>query len=163
MIYSKTCQYAIRALNYLASLEDKRPATIMEVNAETGVPQAYVAKIFQCLSRSKIVGSKSGPSGGYFLKVDPNKLMLLQVIDALDDISESPLSNCVMGQAECNDKNPCCLHTIWAKARNRMKKRLAKETILDIGRSKKRAYYRDQNGRAVLSKRMQKVFGYSTS
>lgn len=162
MIYSKTCQYAIRALNYLASLEDKRPATIMEVNAKTGVPQAYVAKIFQCLSHSRIVASKSGPNGGYFLRVDPNKLTLLQIINALDDISESPLSNCVMGQTECNDKSPCCLHTIWAKARSRMNKRLAKETILDTGQSKKRTY-RNQNGRTVLSKRMQKVFGYSTS
>ena len=162
MIYSKTCEYAIRALSYLAAKKSKMPATIREVHAETDVPQAYVAKIFQCLSHSKIVDSKSGPNGGYFLKVDPDKLTLLQIINALDDISESPLSNCVMGQTECNDKNPCCLHPIWAKARKQMSGKLAKETILNAGKSKKRVY-RNQNGRTVLSKHMQRVFGYSTS
>ncbi len=162
MIYSKTCQYAIRALNHLASLEDRRPVTIMEVNAKTGVPQAYLAKIFQCLSHSKIVGSRSGPKGGYFLRVDPNKLTLLRVIRALDDISESPLSNCVMGQAQCHDKNPCCLHDIWAKARKQIKARLAKETIVDVGKSRRRTYRNDRR-KSGLSKQMQKVFGYHTS
>ncbi len=162
MIYSKTCQYAIRALQYLALLENGRSATIMEVNAQAGVPQAYAAKIFQCLSRAKIVASKSGPKGGYSLRVDAKKLTLLQVVTALDNISESPLSNCVMGQTECNDKNPCCLHGVWVKAASQMKQKLSKETIADTCKSKKRSY-RNENGRTVLSKGMQKVFGYSTS
>jgi len=162
LIYSKTCQYAIRALNYLATLETKKPATVGEVHAKTGVPQAYVAKIFQCLTRAKIVASKSGPNGGYALRVDPAKLTLLRVVDALDDVSESPLSNCVMGQAECSDRNPCCLHTVWVKAAAEMKKKLAKVTILEAGKATARAY-RSETGRTVLSRRMQKVFGYGTA
>ncbi len=159
MLYSKTSQYAIRALNYLASLEGARPATIMEVNAKTGVPQAYVAKIFQCLCKAKIVASKSGPHGGYALRMDPKKLTLLHIIKSLDDISESPLSNCVMGQAECNDKNPCCLHGAWVKARGEMNRILSKETISDTCKLTKRVYKRSAR-QSTLSKSMQKVFGY---
>lgn len=162
MIFSRTAHYAIRALSYLASLEKNRPATIMEVHDKTDVPQAYIAKIFQCLIHAKIVNSKSGPRGGYLLKVDPANLTLLQVINALDDVSESPLSNCVMGQAECSDKNPCCLHTEWVKASGEISKKLAKETILGVMDVKKGAY-RTQKKRSVLSKGMQKVFGYSTT
>ena len=134
----------------------------MEVHDKTDVPQAYVAKIFQCLIHAKILSSKSGPNGGYLLRVDPGKLTLLQVINSLDNVSESPLHNCVMGQAECNDKNPCCLHLEWVRASAEMSKKLAKKTILNVIDIKKSAY-QTQKKRSVLSKGMQKVFGYSTA
>ena len=132
---------------------------LAEVNAKTGVPQAYLAKVFQCLVRTGILGSKSGPNGGYFLRVKPAELTLLRVINALDDFSESAFSKCVMGQSECGDKNPCSLHHIWARSRSQMVQKLEKETIADISRMKKMTFG-DKKKRAVLSKRMQKVFGY---
>ena len=162
MIYSKTCEYAIRALGYLASRADKTPATTAEVSAEAGVPQAYVAKIFQCLVRAQILDSKSGPGGGYFFRVEPSKLTLLGVIRALDDLSQSPLTKCVMGQTKCNDKDPCPLHDIWAKAKEEMNQRLGKETILDVASNRNVAYW-NKKRRVMLSRRMQNVFGYSVS
>ena len=162
MIYSKTCQYAIRALGYLASLEGRRPATVMEVNAKTDVPPAYLAKIFQCLIKARILTSKSGPRGGYILKVNAARLTLLRVIKALDDAAESPLSNCVMGQTQCNDKNPCCLHGVWTKARGQISKTLARETISTAFGNKKGIYPR-KNNRVILSRGMQKIFGYGTT
>lgn len=159
MLYSKTTEYAIRALSYLASKEDKAPATIMEVNKETGVPQAYIAKIFQCLVRAGILESRSGPGGGYYLRVDAAKLTVLRIMQAVDDVSESPLSNCMMGQAQCNDKNPCSVHHIWKKARQEMYEKLAVETILDVVKMKNGSYW-NKKKRVVLSKRMQGVFGY---
>ena len=162
MIYSKTSEYAIRTLGYLASRAKKAPATIMEFNNHTGVPQAYLSKIFQCLVRAGILGSKSGPRGGYFLRVNPTQLTLLRVINALDDFSESAFSKCVMGRSECGDKNPCSLHHIWAKSREEMHRKLRQETIADISRMKKGTFI-NKKRRVVLSKRMQNIFGYETS
>lgn len=159
MIYSKTTEYAIRALSYLASKEDKTPATIMEVHKETALPQAYVAKIFQCLVHAGILESKSGPGGGYYLRVEAAKLTILRIMRAVDDRLESPLSNCVMGQAECDNKNPCSLHDIWTKARDEMTRRLEKETVLDIAKMRSGCFW-NKKKRMVLSRRMQDVFGY---
>lgn len=158
MIYSKTSQYAIRALCYLTT-KNGGFATISEVGKATGIPPSYVAKVFQCLVRSGILKSQSGPGGGFSLGVDASKLTLLRIVQAVDEPSESPLKNCVMGQAECNDKNPCSLHPIWKKAREAMCRRLAMDSILDVARMKDRACW-NKKKRVLLSKRMQSVFGY---
>ncbi len=134
----------------------------MEITSKTGVPQTYVAKTFQCLIHAGILGSKSGPGGGYFFRIEPSKVTLLQVIRILDNFSESSLSKCVMGQIECHDKNPCSLHDIWMKAKEEINQRLGKETILDVVRMKNGTYW-NQKRRVVLSKRMQNIFGYKTS
>lgn len=158
MIYSRTSEYAIRALGCLASRPRGTPATLTEVSGETGVSRTYAAKIFQCLVGAGILGSKSGPRGGYFLRVDPARLTLLRIIRAVDDAAGSPLSGCVMGQAECDGRSPCSLHSVWVKARARLSRRLAAETILDAARLKDKSRWRRVR-RSQLSKRMKHVFG----
>src|SRR3989338_6157285 len=101
-IYSKTSEYAIRSLAYLASRSWPSYATLGEVSKNTQVPQAYIAKIFQCLVGCGILKSHRGPTGGFYLAVDPSKLSLLQVIEAVDDPSVSAFSGCVMGLEKCS-------------------------------------------------------------
>ena len=54
------------------------------------------------------------------------------VVQALDDLSKSPFSNCVMGLDKCNDKNPCPLHPVWVAAKDQMLSQLSTSTIPDI-------------------------------
>ncbi len=162
MIYSKTCEYAIRALKYLASKNNRALTSVAEMNKHTGVPSAYLAKVFQCLAREGIVRSKSGPQGGYSLAAHPAQLTVFRVMSAVDDMAVSPLSNCVMGQAECNDRNPCSLHPIWAKAKEEMNRVLKKQTLTDLLECKKGSYA-GKKPRAVLSVRMHKIFGHGAA
>ena len=158
MIYSKTCEYALRALKYLASKEGGSPTGLEEIKVHTGVPRDYLAKIFQCLAGDGIIDSKSGPRGGYSLSVDPSKLTVFQVMAALDNVASSPLSNCVMGHAECSSKIPCSLHGIWEKARKKMEEALRKETVADLLKEKKEGYINHgRHGR--LSQRMRRIAG----
>jgi DNA-binding IscR family transcriptional regulator len=50
MIYSKTCEAAIRALIYFADHPAAAAVSVKDVARETGVSPSYVAKIFQCLT-----------------------------------------------------------------------------------------------------------------
>src|SRR5689334_20077745 len=120
MIYSKTSEYAIRSLIYFAERADKECVTVRAVSRSTGVPQSYVAKIFQCLTQSGILSSQRGPAGGYTLLIPSKELTLLQVVQVVDDVSKSSFSNCVMGLDKCNDKNPCPLHDVWKSAKEKM-------------------------------------------
>ncbi len=89
--------------------------------------------------------------------VDPKKLTLLEVIKALDDISESPFSNCIMGLHDCDDKNPCPLHFIWAEAKETMLEKLKSSTVSDVAGLT--TEYKRSNGRhKTLSKKMRGVF-----
>lgn len=157
MIYSKTCEFAIRALIYFADHPEKPVASIKDVARESGVSSSYVAKIFQCLVKSRVLVSKRGIFGGFSLVTPAGKLTLLEVIRALDDLKQSPFSNCIMGFEKCNDQEPCPLHPVWAKAKEQMMRRLSDCTIADVAdlggkfrRGKQRKYH--------LSKQMREIF-----
>ena len=132
MIYSKTCEYAIRSLGYFVDRGKDAWVTVETISRQTGVPGPYIAKIFQCLVQKNILLSRRGARGGYSLRMDPSKLTLIQVIKALDDIEKSPFSNCIMGLHQCNDRNPCPLHLIWMDAKERMLTKLSHHTVSDI-------------------------------
>ena len=157
MIYSKTCEYAIRALTYFADHPEKRSATVKEVSKESRVPSSYVAKIFQCLTQSRILNSRRGPAGGYSLALPVSELTLLKIVQALDDLSKSSFSNCVMGLNKCDDRNPCPLHPIWIKAKEEMLCELASATLLDIAALGDKFRWGKQR-RFTLSKRMRNIF-----
>lgn len=157
MIYSKTSEYAIRSLTYFADRPEKELATVKTVSRETGVPQAYVAKIFQCLAQGKILDSQRGPSGGYSLLVAPTKLTILRVVEAMDDLSKSSFANCVMGLDKCNDKNACPLHDVWKKAKDQMMEKLASSTIADVAKLG-RKFRAGKHQRLVLSDNMRSLF-----
>lgn len=158
MIYSKTCEYAIRALaSFVGTDGQPRSATVKQISRKSNVPAAYVAKIFQCLVKSGILTSRRGPAGGYELIVAPDKLTLLRVVESLDDLSQSAFTNCVMGLARCDDVNPCPMHEVWSDAKTRVLERLARYTIFDISRLQAR-FRRRGGGRPRLSKKMREVF-----
>ncbi len=157
MVYSKTCEYAIRSLIYFADHPEITSATVKDVSKGSGVPASYVAKIFQCLAKTRILGSQRGPTGGYFLLVPASRLTLLKVVQSLDDLSKSPFSNCVMGFDKCNDKNPCPLHPIWTKAKDQMLEKLHSSTIADMAVLGDR-YRLGRQRRYTLSKRMRNIF-----
>ena len=157
MIYSKTCEYAIRCLMYFSDHPEKKVATVKEISKESRVPASYVAKIFQCLVRSRILTSQRGPIGGYSLVTPVSKLTVLEIVHALDDLSKSPFSSCSMGLDRCNDKNPCLLHPSWAKAKEQMLEELATSTIANVA-SLGSKFRWGRHQRSMLSKRMRDVF-----
>lgn len=157
MIYSKTCEYAIRSLIYFADHPEKKSATVKDVSKESRIPSSYVAKIFQCLTQSRILNSRRGPAGGYSLAVPVSELNLLKIVHVLDDLSKSPFSNCIMGLDKCNDKNPCPLHPVWTKAKEKMLEKLAASTVADVAALGDKFRWGKQR-RFALSKRMRNIF-----
>jgi Rrf2 family transcriptional regulator, nitric oxide-sensitive transcriptional repressor len=80
---SQTAQYALRAVVCLAS----RPNTAMTTVALaelTKVPEKYLSKVMQTLVRADIVSSKPGKTGGFVLKMPPDTLTMLHVVEAID-------------------------------------------------------------------------------
>ncbi len=141
MIYSKTCEYAIRALSYLASKAQGVYTMVGEVSCETGLPGPYIAKIFQSLAKSGMLDSHRGPSGGFAFKRDPQTISLGEVIQAVD---ENPvMQSCVMGLDQCSSENACPLHFIWGRARRQVLDKLSSCRITDIKKKIRNLDYRN--------------------
>lgn len=92
---SQTIEYALRAMNNLASLEGA--ATTSETIAKaTRVPQAYLSKVMRDLVRADLVRSFRGPHGGFVLAREAGSITLLDIVNAVDPIrriSACPLTN----------------------------------------------------------------------
>ena len=141
MIYSKTCEYAVRALAYMADSKDERLIMIPEISDQTGVPQAYISKIFQGLVRQDILSSQRGPAGGFRFKRNPETLTLKEIIESVDDLSM--LEECVMGLDRCDAGNACPLHYIWVKAKEEMIQKLSRCTLSRLTKEIGKSGYRE--------------------
>ena len=85
-MFSKACEYGIRASIYIASqsMEGKR-VSLREIAGEIDSPMAFTAKILQQLSRSRIVDSVKGAAGGFEIEIERiKKVKLSEIVYAID-------------------------------------------------------------------------------
>ncbi len=84
MLYSKSVEYAVRALASLAEAPEGSYRMARQIAEEEGMPAFFLAKTLQTLARQGILNSVKGPSGGFGLAVAAKKVRIIDVIAALD-------------------------------------------------------------------------------
>lgn len=140
MIYSKTCEYAIRSLTYLAAKPREAKTRIPEVFRSTGVPGPYIAKIFQSLAAAGILKSYRGACGGFSFQKDPGKISIMEIIVAIDSLE--PWKECVMGLDQCSDRNACPAHDIWKHAKQKMIRKFERTKLINVNKKSAKIHYR---------------------
>lgn len=107
MIFSNSCQYAIKSCIYLAKKGTK--TDVIEIAEYIDSPAHFTSKILQKLAKKHIISSAKGRSGGFYLSEEQyHNLTIRDVCNAFDDEKKLPI--CILGLSECNDKNPCPVH-----------------------------------------------------
>ncbi|MEN8137700.1 MAG: Rrf2 family transcriptional regulator [Bacteroidota bacterium] len=108
-MFSKSCEYGIRAVLYLAanSTEGKR-CGIKPIAAKLEIPNHFLGKILQKLAREKVIHSIKGPNGGFYTTDEDVKQAMITVVNVLD--GPKVFSSCAVGLKECSDEKPCPLH-----------------------------------------------------
>ena len=108
-MFSKTCEYGIRAMIFVAqkSKEGSR-ISLKEIAKGTGAPEHFIAKIMQELSRKKMVRSIKGPNGGFYMQPEEMQVSVAEIVTTLD--GRGIYNDCVMGLKACNEKTPCPMH-----------------------------------------------------
>ncbi|MFV0306032.1 MAG: RrF2 family transcriptional regulator [Moheibacter sp.] len=131
-MFSKSCEYGIRALLYIAtqSLEGKR-VKVGEIAENSGCPEAFTAKLLGDLKKSEIVCSQTGPYGGFYIEIEEIKnIKLSQIVFAID--GDSVYNGCGLGLAQCDENNPCPMHHHFVEVRNELKKMLETTCLYDL-------------------------------
>ena len=123
----KTAEYALRAVVWLA--RDPSAAASAELLAEhTKVPRRYLHKVLQDLAKAKLVRSQSGPGGGYSLASPPEKVTILQVVNAVSPVER--IRECPLGLS--SHTRLCPLHRELDKAYAANEKALSRVTISQL-------------------------------
>lgn len=132
-MFSKACEYALRAVLYISvKAIDGLRLGIPEIAREIHAPRAFTAKILQTLVRQGIVSSVKGPNGGFFTDPKAKPVTLNAVVKAIDGIDV--LQTCALGLKECSDNFPCPIHREIKPYRDKLRKIMGETTIQDLSR-----------------------------
>lgn len=114
---SRGAEYAIRGLLYMSMQPEGKISFIEEISTAQEVPKAYLAKIFQQLSKKGFVKSYRGPEGGFLLLKAPKDISLFETIEAI----EGPihLNECLIHDGFCPRDQVCPIHDVWREAQTR--------------------------------------------
>jgi len=130
MIYSKPCEYAMRALVFLARFPDDRAVQGAEIAENEGVPAPILGKVLQELVRKGLLESRRGPGGGFRLARDPQLITLRDVVAAIDGLDQ--FAECAVGLEHCSDESLCPLHDTWKALRTHLMNYLQNTTLADM-------------------------------
>lgn len=130
-MFSKACEYAIRAALYISikSIDGSRLG-IKQIAKEIDSPEPFTAKILQTLSREGIISSAKGPKGGFYLDPEAPPVSLSKIVKAID--SKDVLHSCVLGLKDCSDEFPCPLHTDVKAYKKRVQNVMNEKTIQQL-------------------------------
>lgn len=131
-MFSKTCEYAIRATIYIASESSAgKRCGIRDIARKIESPEPFTAKILQRLVKADIIKSIKGNGGGFEIeKVQLKQIKVDQLVKAID--GNDLFDRCSLGLHDCSDKQPCPFHHKYKPLRENLKKTLKETSLLDL-------------------------------
>jgi Rrf2 family protein len=133
MLYSRSAEYAIRALIPLADLPPGEFALVKTLAADSAIPSHFLAKLLQDLARIGVLKSTKGPHGGFRLNMPAEDISMLRIVEAID--GPGRFDRCLGGSAECSDKIACGMHDTWMALRSRIIDYLGGTSIADLAKA----------------------------
>lgn len=130
-MFSKTCEYAIKIMVFIKTLEAKgNHVGLKTIAKEIDSPQAFTAKILQRLVRANLLTSVRGPHGGFKINDRRGPIYLKDIVQAID--GDALLTNCVLGFEKCSSEEPCAVHYKFVEIRDQLKRTLSDTHIEEI-------------------------------
>lgn len=135
-IIRRNTDYALRTMVHLAANRQKKYTSAKEIAAVQKIPYQLACKLLQKLQNKKLVKSTMGPNGGYCLKINPSKITLLKIIEAIQ--GPVRLNRCLINPTSCPLKKNCPISTELKKLQSNINSRLKKLTLNDLIRKKRK-------------------------
>lgn len=131
-MFSKACQYGIKASVYIASQSALgNRASLKDIAHNINSPEASTAKILHKLAKKNILTSLKGPTGGFDL---PNgraeTILLCNIVEAID--GDSIYKGCALGFDSCDARKPCSLHNKFVGIRDNLKYMLENTSLYEL-------------------------------
>ena len=127
MVISARVHYACLAMLELAiRQDDPAPVAIREITDRHGVPGPFLVQILRTLRTAGWVQSVRGSQGGYRLSVDPTKITLLDIAEA---VGCQDAGGRAEGKTSAADE---MLQEHWDKAAQASRRMLARVRLSDL-------------------------------
>ncbi len=133
MLYSKSSEYAIQAMIYLAEHKGDELAMVSSIAEAYDIPRQFLAKLVQTLTRNRLVASYRGRKGGIRLARPAEEITLLDIVQAMEGVPPEK-EMCVIGLDVCSDEVACPIHFEWTNIRNLIRDTLEQQTLADLAK-----------------------------
>lgn len=129
-MFSNSTKYAIRAIEYLLLNQGNNKLSVVTLASELDIPQPFLSKIMQQLSKGDIISSTKGRGGGFYLSQENMKRPLIDIVICIE--GHNVFDKCVLGLAQCSDNNPCLLHHHFKLFKMSLEKSICTDSIRDL-------------------------------
>jgi len=130
MQLTRAADYAIRVMIHMAGLPAGTTVRLRTLAIAVTVPESFLAKVLQTLTRAGLVMSRRGPDGGFELLPSSMQASILDVIDAIEGPVQ--MNSCLGEDGCCERKEWCPAHSLWAEAQIAMLTVLSRDTIGEL-------------------------------
>jgi rrf2 family protein (putative transcriptional regulator) len=130
VLFSKKAEIGIKAILYLSTKNVNEIIDVGVISQELNLPKLFTAKILQQLAREKIIGSKKGKFGGFYITETSMNTKLIKIIEVLDGLEM--FGKCMFGFPNCSDDEPCPVHSFWGEIRDKMYKMFSEISLSDM-------------------------------
>lgn len=127
---TKKADYGLIAVKHLALPGRDAAASAKEIADAYGMPLPLLAKILQKLTKTGLLVSVPGSSGGYKLAKRPEKISALEVIHAID--GPIILTTCFTARGQCHQSDRCTVREPLRKVHEAIIDLLGKITISEM-------------------------------
>jgi len=128
---TRSSEYALRAMIFLVQHKDRWPISGREIARGVNMPAKYLQKILGDLTRTGVLASSPGRTGGFQLRRPGNRIPLLDILTPFEPFESN---RCPFGNTVCSDRNPCRAHIEWKKVVEAERRFLREMTVDDVAK-----------------------------
>ena len=129
MQFTKAEAYGIFGVIYLADQPAGKVTPLSEISEAQDVPEKFLAKIFQSISKSGVIRSHRGVKGGFSLAKPADQITFREIVE----IIHGPyfLAKCFNVEEFC-DREDCSVKLLLEKAQVALMEIFEKYTVADL-------------------------------
>jgi Rrf2 family protein len=132
MQFTKAEEYGMFGVLYLADADKTKVIPLSEISQAQDIPEKFLAKIFQSLSKAGIVRSHRGVRGGFTLAKSPDQISIKEVLETIQ--GPYRLMKCTESIAACDRNNGdfCALREVLVIAEHKLVSVFDQFTLADL-------------------------------
>lgn len=132
MQFTKAEEYGMQGVLHLADKGQGKVTPLSEIAEAREIPEKFLAKIFQALSRSGILRSHRGVRGGFTLAKAPCDVTVKDVLESIQ--GPYHLAKCIPDPDSCPRVSQCAIRDLLATAEKQLLDVFTSHTLEDLVR-----------------------------
>ena len=132
MQFTKAEEYGVFGVLYLAEKDRSEVTPLSEISQAQDIPEKFLAKIFQSLSKAGIIRSHRGVRGGFTLARDPSTISVKEVLETIQ--GPYHLMKCIPDPSACTNgrEDFCALREVVLIAEKKLVSVFDQYSVADL-------------------------------